>query len=158
MAEYGRKSLKNLSSCDEGLIKIFSLVIPVFDNSIIEGHRTPEKQNELHKSGASKLRGDDPKAMHVYTPSKAVDVYPYSPKYGLITGHPRQIAAICDLSGRNEVLVTRYIWGQFHELRGHAMQAAHLLDIKLINGLDWNHDGDTLDHKFIDAMHYQLIA
>jgi hypothetical protein len=137
---------------------LFSAVVKVFDNSIIEGHRSKEDQNQRFNYGSSKLRGGDPRAKHCHTPSLAVDAYPYSRQYGLITGAPQQTLKIIDKTGKSQKDVERYIWGQFFELRGVVMAVAHQMEIEVINGLDWDRDGDTLDHTFLDAMHYELVG
>ena len=97
MPKFGRKSLEQLSSCHQDIQLIFSEVVKHFDCSIIEGHRTAERQHEHWQKGR-KLVGDDPKkrsswkvvgdtvttkdgyekkSRHQEFPSVAVDVVPY---------------------------------------------------------------------------------
>ena len=49
MARFGSKSKKNLATCDERLQKIFNEVIKHVDCSVLEGHRSKERQNKLYE-------------------------------------------------------------------------------------------------------------
>ncbi len=45
MPKFGKRSLKNLSSCDKKLQGIFNEVIKTVDCSVLEGHRGKDRQN-----------------------------------------------------------------------------------------------------------------
>ena len=75
MPEFGKRSELNLSSCDERIIKVLREAIKHYDFSVLEGHRSEEKQNEYFDSGNSKLRF--PYSKHNKFPSLAVDIVPY---------------------------------------------------------------------------------
>ena len=51
MPRFGTRSKKSLSSCDERLQKVFNEVIKHVDCSVIEGHRSEERQNNLYEEG-----------------------------------------------------------------------------------------------------------
>ena len=51
--------------------------IKEYDFSILEGHRTIERQQKLYKNGKSQLDGINKKGKHNYNPSLAVDIAPY---------------------------------------------------------------------------------
>lgn len=73
MYEFSSRSIKNLDTCCDELQLLFSTVILNYDCTIIEGHRTMERQKELFREGKSKTLG----SKHLSSPSNAVDVMPY---------------------------------------------------------------------------------
>ena len=75
MPEFGSKSKERLQSCDPQIQKVLEEAIKHYDFSVLEGHRTEEKQQEYFKSGASKVQF--PNSKHNVSPSLAVDVVPY---------------------------------------------------------------------------------
>lgn len=70
---FSSKSLKNLGTCDKELQVLFKEVIKEQDCTILEGHRSLVRQNELFVKGRTKTM----KSNHLYLPSRAVDVMPY---------------------------------------------------------------------------------
>ena len=44
MAKFGKSSKKRLATCDERLQKVFNEVIKYVDCSVLEGHRSEERQ------------------------------------------------------------------------------------------------------------------
>ena len=75
MPRYSTRSKKRLATCDERLQKVFNEVIKHVDCSILEGHRSKERQNKLYDEKRTKVRY--PNGRHNSSPSKAVDVTPY---------------------------------------------------------------------------------
>ena len=73
MPEFSFKSKERLNTCHEDLIRLFQDMIICTDCSILEGHRTMERQKELFKQGKTKTLG----SKHLSLPSNAVDVMPY---------------------------------------------------------------------------------
>ena len=49
MPEFGSKSKERLQSCDPQIQKVLEEAIKHYDFSVLEGHRTEEKQQELVK-------------------------------------------------------------------------------------------------------------
>ena len=47
MPRFGTRSKNNLKTCDQRLQNIFNEVIKHVDSSVIEAHRTEERQNKL---------------------------------------------------------------------------------------------------------------
>lgn len=78
MPAYSKRSRNNLSTCENVLQTLFNEVIKDYDCSILEGHRTLEKQKEYYATGRSKTM----KSNHLYDPSRAVDVMPYPINWG----------------------------------------------------------------------------
>ena len=75
MPRFGRKSRKNLETCDERLQKVFNEVVKTYDCTVTCGYRGEEDQNKAFEDGRSKVKY--PKGKHNSNPSIAVDVYPY---------------------------------------------------------------------------------
>ena len=79
MPRYSKRSKERLSTCDQRLQDLFNEVIKHVDCSILEGHRSKERQNKLYDEKRTKLRY--PHGRHNSNPSKAVDVTPYPVDY-----------------------------------------------------------------------------
>ncbi len=75
MPRYSKRSKSRLATCDERLQEVFNEVIKHVDCSILEGHRSKERQNKLYDEGRTKVKY--PNGRHNSSPSKAVDVTPY---------------------------------------------------------------------------------
>ena len=56
MPRFGKKSKEQLATCDERLIKIFNEVIKTVDCSVLEGHRSEDRQNALYEEGKTKVK------------------------------------------------------------------------------------------------------
>jgi len=128
MPTLGPTSRENLSLVDIRLRQIVLEAIYVTDFSVIEGHRSPERQEEMFQSGASKLRWPDSK--HNSLPSKAMDLAPYP-----IDWH--------DLE-------------RFCVLKGVIFTIAHQHGVKLRWGGDWDRDERMADEGFRDYVHYEI--
>jgi len=75
MPYFGRRSKKQLATCDERLQSVFNEVIKHIDCSVLEGHRGEIRQNELYEEGKTKVYF--PNGRHNSNPSRAIDVAPY---------------------------------------------------------------------------------
>ena len=75
MAKFGKTSKEKLATCHEDLQKVFNEVIKKVDCSVLEGHRSEERQNKLYEEGKTKVLY--PKGRHNASPSRAADVVPY---------------------------------------------------------------------------------
>ena len=75
MPRYSTRSKSRLATCDKRLQKVFNEVIKHVDCSILEGHRSKERQNKLYDEKRTKVKY--PNGRHNSNPSKAVDVTPY---------------------------------------------------------------------------------
>ena len=128
MPKFGKKSKMNLLTCDYRLQKVLNEVIKYVDCSVIEGHRSEERQNELYKDGKTKVRY--PNGRHNADPSRAVDVVPYP----------------VDWNDRE----------RFHLFAGFVLGIARSMKIKLRWGGDWNMNFEVDDNKFDDFPHFEL--
>lgn len=139
--KFGTKSLTNLHGVHPHLVMCVEAAMDkqIMDFSVREGVRSLERQKELFKSGASKTMN----SKHLIQPDgygHAVDLYPY----------PINMDKVND---GNWVEISR-----FGVLAGIMLSCARELGIKLKWGNDWNGDGQTLDHSFHDAPHFELIT
>ncbi len=58
--------------CDERIQRLIREAIKHYDCTIVEGHRSNERQDELYRTGFSKVKAGQRK--HNHTPSRAIDV------------------------------------------------------------------------------------
>ena len=129
MPSFGTSSQEHLDTCHKDLQAICNLVIEHYDFTVMEGHRSGKRQNELFRQGKSKVKAGHSK--HNSLPSNAVDLAPYP----------------IDWSD------TR----RFYFLAGLIKQAAHDLGIKIRQGADWDGDGSFADQTFHDLPHFELV-
>ena len=128
MPKFGKTSRKRLATCHERLQKVFNEVIKHVDCSILEGHRSGERQNKLYDEGKTKVKF--PKGRHNNNPSLAVDVARYP----------------IDWDDRER-----------HTLfAGFVIGIARGMGINLRWGGDWNRNWDTADNRFDDFPHFEI--
>ena len=128
MPKFGRKSKERLSTCDERLQKVFNEVIKHVDCSVLEGHRSKDRQNKLYEEGKTKVKY--PNGRHNRQPSSAVDVTPYP----------------VDWEDRERQTL----------FAGFVLGIARSMGIKLRWGGDWNMNFEVDDNKFDDFPHFEL--
>lgn len=128
MPRFGRKSKERLASCDPQLQELFNEVIKHIDCSVLEGHRSGERQNKLYDEGKTKVRY--PNGRHNANPSLAVDVTPYP----------------VDWEDRERQTL----------FAGFVLGIANSMGIKIRWGGDWNMDFHVQDNKFDDFPHFEL--
>ena len=128
MPYFGRRSKKQLSTCDKKLQDVFNEVIKHVDCSVLEGHRGEVRQNELYEEGKTKVYF--PNGRHNANPSRAVDVVPYP----------------IDWDDRE----------RFHLFAGFVLGIAKSMGIKLRWGGDWNMNFEVDDNNFDDFPHFEL--
>ena len=75
MPKFGKRSKERLATCDVKLQKVFNEVIKHVDCSVLEGHRSQERQDKLYEEGKTKVKYPD--GRHNSSPSNAVDIAPY---------------------------------------------------------------------------------
>jgi peptidoglycan L-alanyl-D-glutamate endopeptidase CwlK len=128
MPKFSRKSKERLATCDDRLQKVFNEVIKYVDCSILEGHRSEERQNKLYEEGKTKVKY--PKGRHNASPSLAVDVAPYP----------------IDWDDRE----------RFTLFAGFVIGLARGMGITLRWGGDWNMNFEVNDNKFDDFPHFEV--
>ena len=128
MPKFGSKSKERLLTCDIKLQKIFNEVIKHIDCSVLEGHRSAERQDRLFEDGKTKVKY--PLGRHNSKPSRAVDVVPYP----------------VDWNDRERQTL----------FAGFVLGIAMSMGIKLRWGGDWNMDFHVMDNRFDDFPHFEL--
>lgn len=127
MPNFGRKSKHKLATCHPDLQYLFEVVVEEFDCTILEGHRSEERQEKLYKEGKSKLKKG---GRHNESPSEAVDVAPYPIDW-------EDTKRFCYFAG--------YVKG---------IAKVHGIPIRW--GGDWDGDTEVRDNKFNDLVHFEL--
>ena len=136
MARFGKKSKERLATAHADLQIIANEVIKVYDFTVLEGHRSIDRQNQLFHEGKSKIDGTTKKGKHNYAPSLAIDIAPYP----------------IDWNDRE----------RFYFLAGLMIATAERLkdEGKINHSLrwcgDWDMDGSFKDQRFDDLPHFEL--
>ena len=128
MPKFSKKSKAKLNTCDKRLIELFNKVVKKFDCTIIEGHRSKDRQNKLFDEGKSKLQY--PNGKHNATPSMAVDVAPYP----------------IDWNDRE----------RFTYFAGYVIGIAYQMGLKIRWGGYWDMDTQVKDNNFDDLPHFEI--
>jgi len=130
MPEFGKTSLKNLSTCHPYLQELFGEVIKIWDCSVKEGQRSIERQGFLLAEGKTTVEF----SRHNVTPlSWAVDVIPYP----------------VDWNDSN----------RFYHFAGIVVGIAAQLGILIRWGGNWRKSQRTLIYQgFTDLPHFELTG
>lgn len=129
MFKFSKRSLNNLKNVDKRLIHICNELINHIDFTVIEGHRSLERQLELYEQGYSQIDGITKKGKHNYLPSLAIDIIPYKKGHNPFDG-----------SKESEEM--------FNTLAKEFKKVANELGYKITWGGDWK--------SFKDLPHFQL--
>ena len=129
MPRFGRKSRKQLKTCEKELQSLFNEVVRYFDCSVLVGFRGENEQNTAFESGNSKVKW--PNGKHNSNPSNAVDVAPYP-----INWKDRE---------------------RFLYFGGFVKGCAFQMGIPLRWGGDWDNDTSLSDNNFDDLVHFELV-
>ena len=129
MPKFSNASRAALDSCDPRLKDLFLKVVQHADCSVLCGYRTEEEQNELVRTGHSKLQW--PESKHNNFPSQAVDVAPYP----------------IDWNDTN----------RFYHFAGFVRGMAAERGLELRCGADWDNDFDLGDQTFMDLPHFEIV-
>ena len=130
MPKFSNRSKNNLITCHPKLQELFHTIIKNYDCTIIEGHRSNDRQDELFHQGKSKLKSGQSK--HNNNPSLAVDAIPYPIDW-------------------NDKI-------KFYHFVGYVKATADQLNIKIMCCADWDNDNDLKDQTFFDLPHFELIT
>ena len=128
MPYIGKSSKKRLLTCDDRLQKVFNGVIKHVDCSVLEGHRSKDRQNKLYEEEKTKVKYPD--GRHNRQPSSAVDVTPYP----------------VDWKDRERQTL----------FAGFVIGVASQMGINLRWGGDWDQDFQVVDNRFDDFPHFEL--
>ena len=128
MPKFGRKSRERLNTCDNKLKQVFNEVIKHVDCSVLEGHRSKDRQNKLYEEGKTKVKY--PNGRHNRQPSSAVDVTP----------NP------VDWKDRERQTL----------FAGFVIGVASQMGLNIRWGGDWDQDFQVVDNRFDDFPHFEL--
>lgn len=143
MFVYGKKSKERLAEGHEFLQLVFAQVLKfqLMDVTILEGHRTVERQFELFEAGRSQIDGKTRLSNHNFSPSLAYDAAPYPvPKEDESTEPYYRLASIV-------------FWA------ASVVRTAHpkYCNFFIRWGGDWDGDGEFSDQNFHDLAHYEIV-
>lgn len=144
---FGERSLEQLATLhpDLQLIMLESLKNTDVDFSLVEGHRTVERQNKLYKKGLSKIDGIKTIGKHNVYPSEAVDIVIYTSNRDM----RKRIAY--------DFIHLAYVGGVITSTAKQLFvqgKISHLIRW----GLNWDRDGILkFDQTFIDAPHFEIF-
>lgn len=130
MNRFSLRSRTRLNTCHPDLVRLFETVLQKQDCMVLEGVRTPERQEALLRAGRSRTRN----SRHLPGPdglSRAADVVPYP---------------IPDWSDTAAFVAFGVL----------VVETARELGIPLRWGGDWDGDGDRSDQTFDDLVHFEL--
>lgn len=134
MPSFSRKSKLRLDTCDYQIQRLFNDVIKTYDCTIIEGHRSPDRQLELYEAGQSKVK----RGKHNESPSLAVDAAPW-------------------VNGKIPWPGTQKDYWQFVHFAGYVQATAAAMGIDIRWGGDWDRDHDFSDQTFDDLVHFEVM-
>ena len=129
MPSFSEASARRLAQCDPRLPRLFNEAVKHFDCTVITGHRGKAEQEEMVRTGRSKVHWPDGK--HNTVPSLAADVAPYP----------------IDWEDRE----------RFTLFAGFVKGLAVSMGIKIRWGGDWDGDTEVLDNGFDDLPHFELM-
>lgn len=139
---FGDRSRKNLQSVHPDLQRVLNRALSfcVMDFSIIEGHRSIERQQELFNAVPPKttIDGINKRGKHNFMPSLAADILPY----------PATVNGVGVWDDRHRFCV----------LAGLMYSAASIENVKIRWGGDWDGDGNNADSSFDDLPHFELLG
>lgn len=149
MPSFSSKSHNNLTTCDPRLQRLFNEVIRHYDCTIIEGHRTKGRQQEMFLTGRSKAQWPDSK--HNTSPAMAVDAAPYIADRGI--PWPKVPG-----DWRNSRAVNAYLKdvSQFYHFAGFVEGVAKNMKLTIRWGGDWDRDHVFSDQAFDDLVHFEI--
>lgn len=154
---WGRSSLERqkLASDNTRRVQDRALSSGIMDMSLICTHRNEADQTEAYDNGYSKVQW--PNGKHNTLPAQAFDMYPYHPRFKLLTGSDEQVRHIAHKMEWSYEKTSGFITAEFHRMAGVILNAANVEGVRLRWGGDWDSDGDTTDQRFNDLGHFEEI-
>ncbi len=146
MFYYSKNSLEKLETCHPDLITLFKEVIKGYDCTILEGHRSKERQQQLFRENKTKIDGVIRLSKHQYKESLAVDACPYP------------------IDWKKLDKGDRFEYYRFYHFVGYVKATADRLyregkmTHKIRCGADWDGDNSFTDQNFHDLPHFELVS
>jgi len=159
MAIFGKTSRARLVTLCPELRRVAYDAIRVIDFSVIETERCEIAQNRYVDTGVSTVRW--PNSKHNVCKGRlepeAMDLWPYVPAFGALSGHPAQITDIAVESGRTPIEVRDFVYKAFARLAGVVEACGIARGYEVRWGGDWDGDGNLIDQDFHDLPHFELL-
>lgn len=159
MPSFGNASRARLNTLCPELVEVAHDAIEIIDFSVIETIRGKPLQDKYFNSGTSSVQWPDSKH-NVFEDRllpEAMDVWPYVPPFGALSGHPTQITEIANSTGRSEREVKEFIYKAFARMAGVIEACAAIRGHRVRWGGDWDGDYNLIDQKFHDLPHVELV-
>jgi peptidoglycan L-alanyl-D-glutamate endopeptidase CwlK len=138
---YSARSSQKLNTCHDDLVALMLEVDRGYENTILEGQRTTERQQKLYAAGRTKIDGVLKKSKHQISPqnpkSIAVDTAPWPVDWA-------------DL--KRFYFYIGYVNGIADQL-----YKTGVMKHKIRCGADWDGDRSFKDQTFHDLPHIELI-
>lgn len=147
MFKFGKTSEERLAQAHPDLQRLFRAVITVIDCTIIETHRSAERQVLLLRANKTETLN----SYHLPLPSLAVDAVPYPVEW------PDQLEKKMR-EGDRTITPKRVLqsWGRLYLFAGVVYTKAHELGIEVEWGGAWRTHMDPRGNGFQDLAHWQL--
>ena len=156
MPNFGKRSKKRLYTCHPYLQLIMNKVIQTYDCTIICGYRELEAQEQAFNDRKSQIKWPYSKHNKCYddvVKKYEFDNFPEIP-YSLAVDVGPWPLVWPDKKTKPKTYIKDV--AKFYNLAGYILAIAEQMNIKLINGGDWDRDFDILDQSFDDLVHYEL--
>jgi len=152
MPSYSRTSRRRLDTATAYLQNLFGFIVRFYDNTIIEGHRTQSRQDELYNATPPRTKVRWPNSKHNRSPSHAVDSAPWFPGRGIPWPRPpRDWNNAGERAAYIKALCQFYHYGGFVE----GVAAGKGQPRRIRWGGDWDRDHDVTDQVFNDLVHFE---
>jgi len=138
MPSFSTNSIRRLDTCHPDLKIIFEQVVRLYDCSILEGHRSAARQEELYQDQKTQVRY--PNSKHNSEPSMACDVAPYPVNW----------------STAGKTIGRYYYLAALVEALSKVLYAQNVITHHVRWGGDWDMDKDFDDQSFDDLVHFEL--
>lgn len=126
MHPFSASSRAQLDTVDPRLRAVIERAADRWDITVIEGHRSPRRQQQLYMASKTKVRW----SKHNESPSLAVDIAPYPIDW--------------DDAER------------FRRLAEYVLGVANVMGVPIRWGGDWDGDNDLTDQSFNDLVHFEI--
>lgn len=148
MPSFNKNSKNKKKTCHKDLQDLFDAVIERRDCTVLDGHRSVEKQQEKYESGASKVKH----SKHNCEPSMAIDVapYPIPDNWGKVSW-----GLIENKEHREEIQRQVKELHKFYHFAGCVQGTANRMNIDMRWGGDWDGDNNFNDQTFDDLVHFE---
>lgn len=162
----GKGSLRVREELSDNLKRVVDravIITPsIHDWSLVEGHRPASKQKIMFDAGLSHIDGINKKGSHNYWPSKAFDAYSYLTGFGSLIPRVECYRELLKFSGleiteSNIHRAEKFVIAKMSMMNGFFLVAAEIEEVEILNGTDWDMDGNMLDHNFQDYPHTQEV-